>query len=204
MSDKKEFRVFTGEFRAAGDTPQIEGYAAVFGVETDMGYGCTESIRAGAFSRALAERQDVRCLVNHDPNMVLGRTKSNTLRMAEDTTGLKFSTDLPDTQVAKDTRTLVTRGDIDQCSFGFICRQDEVTYNDDGTCHREIIDADLFDVSVVTYPAYESTHCEARSVSEKAQELKAAAPQKTEEKVPEVNESDRERMKRRLELEKAR
>lgn len=159
---RKEYRIFQTTVRAKADSPQIEGYAAVFNVSADLGF-LTERIAPGAFSRAIAEKQDVRCLFNHDPNNVLGRTKSGTLALSEDNTGLSYVCDMPDTQIGRDVHTMITRGDVDQCSFGFIVTKEEVTYNDDGSCTRQIQDCDLFDVSPVTYPAYESTSVEARS-----------------------------------------
>lgn len=159
---RKEYRIFQTTVRAKADSPQIEGYAAVFNVSADLGF-LTERIAPGAFSRAIAEKQDVRCLFNHDPNNVLGRTKSGTLALSEDNTGLSYVCDMPDTQIGRDVHTMITRGDVDQCSFGFIVTKEQVSYNDDGTCVRQIQDCDLFDVSPVTYPAYESTSVEARS-----------------------------------------
>lgn len=157
-----EHRIFKTELRVAADgKPQIDGYAAVFNSETDLGY-VRESIAPGAFTRAIKEKQDVRCLFNHDPNNVLGRTKSGTLILAEDNTGLKFHCDMPDTTIGKDVHAMIQRGDVDQCSFGFIVREEEVTYGEDAVV-RVIKDCDLFDVSPVTYPAYPTTSVEARS-----------------------------------------
>jgi HK97 family phage prohead protease len=159
---RKEYRIFKTTVRAKADSPQIEGYAAVFNVSADLGF-LTERIAPGAFTRAIADKQDVRCLFNHDPNNVLGRTKSGTLTLSEDNTGLSYVCDMPDTQIGRDVHTMITRGDVDQCSFGFIVTKEQVSYKDDGTCLRQIQDCDLFDVSPVTYPAYESTSVEARS-----------------------------------------
>ncbi len=159
---RKEYRIFKTEIKAKQDAPQIEGYAAVFNTTADLGY-LREFIAPGAFKRAIAEKQDVRALFNHDPSNVLGRTKSGTLTLNEDNTGLHFVCDLPDTQIGRDVRTMIMRGDVDQCSFGFMVNKESVTYEDDGTCTREIQECDLFDVSPVTYPAYESTSVEARS-----------------------------------------
>jgi len=161
-TSRVEYRIFKTEIRAAKDEkPQIEGYAAVFNTETDLGY-VRESIAPGAFKRAIAEKQDVRCLFNHEPDHVLGRTKSGTLALDEDAKGLHFLCDLPDTQMGKDVREMIKRGDVDQCSFGFIVRDEEITYDDD-FAKRVIKDADLFDVSPVTFPAYPTTSVEARS-----------------------------------------
>jgi uncharacterized protein len=165
---KREVRMLSGaQIRAKADKPGAEGYAAVFNEVADLGW-FKETIKPGAFTRAIKEKQDVRCLLNHDENMLLGRTKSGTLTLNQDNKGLKFDDDFPDTQNARDLTTLLNRGDIDQCSFGFIVR--EQTWRqvklDDGTFDdiREIEDLDLMDVSIVTFPAYDGTSCEARAL----------------------------------------
>lgn len=166
---KREVRTFRGAQLRAKDseTPGADGYAAVFNSTTDLGW-FKEVIKPGAFTRALREKQDVRCLMNHDENFVLGRTKAGTLALSEDEQGLKFDCEFPDTQGARDLRTSMQRGDIDACSFGFsVTKQSWTqTQREDGTMEevRQIEDVDLFDVSIVTYPAYEATSCEARSL----------------------------------------
>lgn len=166
---KREVRVLKGsQIRAkSADKPGASGYAAVFNEITDLGW-FREVIKPGAFSRALREAQDVRCLYNHDANAVLGRTKSDTLTLREDSKGLAFECDFPDTQLGRDLRASMDRGDVDQCSFGFIVRKQTWTEEkmDDGSCldTRTIEDVDLFDVSIVTYPAYEGTSCDVRSL----------------------------------------
>jgi HK97 family phage prohead protease len=177
---KREIRTFRGsELRAQGPSQtedkkvgSIEGYAAVFNSAYEVrfdNYVFREVIKPGAFARALKEKQDVRCLVNHDDNQVLGRTKSGTLELSQDSKGLKYSvTDLPDTTIARDLHTSVMRGDIDGCSFQFVVRKDKRGQEklDDGSTifTREIEDLDLYDVGPVTFPAYESTSVEARSL----------------------------------------
>jgi hypothetical protein len=166
----KEIRKTKGaQLRAKqSDKPTIEGYAAVFNQLSEPIWGFRERIAPGAFARALREDQDVRALMNHDPNFVLGRSKSGTLEMDEDTKGLHFTCELPDTQAARDLHTLISRGDIDQCSFAFrVTKQTWIDERDaDGNMStiRELNDLDLFDVSAVTYPAYEQTTVDARSL----------------------------------------
>jgi Escherichia/Staphylococcus phage prohead protease len=165
---KREVRMLSGaQLRAKADKPGAEGYAAVFNEVADLGW-FKETIKPGAFRRAISEKQDVRCLQNHNEDLILGRTKSNTLTLREDDTGLAFDCDFPDTQNARDLRTLMMRKDIDQCSFGFIVRTQTWRQNklEDGSIEeiREIEDVDLMDVSIVTFPAYEGTSCEARAL----------------------------------------
>jgi uncharacterized protein len=173
MSNKMERRMIHTEFRAVkvdGQPTKLEGYAAVFNKQSENLGGFREIIKPGAFKRTLREGADVRALFNHDPNFVLGRTKdggkTGTLSLSEDDTGLKFSIDMPDTQTARDLMTSVDRGDIDQCSFGFVVKEQNWKAADpknDVEEIREILDCDLFDTSVVTYPAYTQTSVEARS-----------------------------------------
>src|ERR1700757_1492359 len=95
--------------RAAADgKPSISGYASVFNEQYDSGW-FIETIKPGAFSRALREAQDVRMLLNHNADFILGRTKADSLTLKEDTKGLYFDCTLPDTQSAKDVRTLIQR-----------------------------------------------------------------------------------------------
>lgn len=170
---KREFRVMSaGELRAQPKEdhkpPVIEGYAAVFDqASEDLGW-FRETIKPGAFSRSLKEGADVRCLMNHNEDNVLGRTKSGTLEVSEDQKGLKFRCELPETQTGRDLHQLVTRGDVDQCSFGFIVRAQNwlETKNADGSVDvmRELTDVDLFDVGPVTFPAYPQTSVNARAL----------------------------------------
>lgn len=134
----------------------LEGYAAVFDKKIRI-FGFDEVIRPGAFTRALKEKQDVRALVNHDPNLILGRTKANTLELKEDKKGLFTRVELPDTTLARDTKTSVKRGDLDGMSFAFIVRKQKLSEDEDKPLLREILDVDLFDISVVTYPAFKQT-----------------------------------------------
>jgi HK97 family phage prohead protease len=151
-----------------GDKPGIAGVAAVYTQAYDTGY-FSETIAPGAFTRALSEKQDVRCLFNHDPNQLLGRTKSGTLRMEDSPDGLKFDCDTdPNTTAGRDVPAMIDRGDVDGCSFSFNVRKDTWSdeFDDTGryvTSHRVIDDLDLFDVGPVTYPAYTDTSVGARS-----------------------------------------
>src|SRR6266700_2864691 len=127
MTNTLERRTITAEVRASradGKPTRLEGYAAVFNKFSENLGGFKEKIAPGAFSRAITEKQDVRALFNHDPNFVLGRTASGTLDLSEDDKGLMFSCEMPDTTVARDLMALVERGDVNQCSFGFIVRAD--------------------------------------------------------------------------------
>lgn len=165
LKGEHEHRSFKTKLRTSGYGTNLKliGYAAVFNQTTDLG-AFREKIAPGAFTRAINERQDCRCLFNHSADCVLGRTKNGTLRLSQDSTGLKIDCDLPETQTARDLHALIARGDIDQMSFGFIVRDEDVVYGNDGDMLRTIKDLDLLDVSPCTFAAYQTTSVEARSV----------------------------------------
>jgi HK97 family phage prohead protease len=143
----------------------LSGYAAVFNSPSEDLGGWIEYVAPNAFDRSLAENADVRCLVEHDPVRIVGRTKSGTLRITTDSRGLKFECDLPDTSVANDLITSIERGDLDACSFGFVAVKQEWTEDaQTGAVTRTLIDVDLLDTSVVAYPAYPATSVGVRSL----------------------------------------
>ena len=151
----------------AGEAKTLVGYAAVFNREATIAGFFREQIAPGAFDAAIRE-DDVRALFNHAPNYVLGRTTSGTLTLSQDDDGLRYEADPPDTQWARDLMVTVGRGDVNQSSFGFQVVREEWT-NPENRAElplRTILEARLFDVSPVTYPAYEETSAEARSHAE--------------------------------------
>lgn len=169
---KREIRTYgikDLELRSVGDKNTLVGHAAMFNsFSRDLG-GFREVITPGAFKRAITENQDVRALWNHDANHVLGRTTAGTLRLSEDDKGLAIEIDLPNTSAANDLRESIGRGDVDQMSFAFITRSDEWTdqvLDGKRTIVRELRDVDLFDVSPVTYPAYEATDIALRGLEQ--------------------------------------
>lgn len=152
-----ERRTFASEVRAKGR--RLEGYAATFGTEARIGDSFTETIAPGAFAATLASGQDILALVDHDPARVLGRSKSHTLRLSEDSRGLVFSVDLPDTTAARDVLALAERGDLGGMSFGFSVK-DELRNGD----RRELLAVDLYEISVIAaWPAYPGTEVQARA-----------------------------------------
>jgi len=168
---QREYRVTPhAQIRAKknGDKQVIDGYAAVFNqLSVNLGW-YRERIKPGAFADCLATSPDVRCLFNHDPSLLLGRTKNETLRLKEDNTGLHFEADPPDTNAARDVMTLIERRDVDQCSFGFYVTDAEWTQEPDPDNSKNLIlvrninKAEVFDTSPVTYPAYEGTSVDLR------------------------------------------
>lgn len=124
-----------------------------------------ELIAPGAFSRSLRDQPDVRCLRDHDPSRILGRTKAGTLRVWEDTQGLNCECTLPQTEEAKNLVEAIKRGDVDSCSFGFEVEKDHWTKGEILT--RELRDVNLYEVSIVSFPAYDgnATQVDLRSVN---------------------------------------
>ncbi len=157
-----EYRTFPFEVRADGDDEgRIKGHAAVFNkLSVDLG-GFREQIAPGAFKKTLREA-DVVALFNHDTNYVLGRKRSKTLGLEEDDEGLAVDIKVPDTTWANDLTVSMKRGDIDQMSFAFQTVKDRWEQNADGQLIRTLLEVKLFDVSVVTFPAYPQTSAQAR------------------------------------------
>src|SRR5206468_6343372 len=136
----RELRVSAG----ADGKRTLSGYAAVFNsLSEDLG-GFREQIKPGAFTRSLEASPDVMCLHEHDPKQgLLGRTKSGTLALTQDNVGLRFDCSLPNTTLANDVCESIARGDIDGCSFGFMCSEDDWTSTADGSYLRTLLDVDV-------------------------------------------------------------
>lgn len=158
MSVAPERRSAVLEVRAKGR--RLEGYAALFGVRAQIG-AMSEEIRPGAFKTSLAGGRDILALVDHDPSRFLARTRSGTLRLSEDTRGLSFDLDLPDTGEGRDVLALAERSDLGGMSFGFtLTRNGSTTAN--GV--RFLQSVALHEISVVkAFPAYQGTTIVARS-----------------------------------------
>jgi len=153
--------------RAEGESPKIQGYAAVFNsLSEDLG-GFREKISPGAFKAAVAG-SDTRALFNHNSDYVLGRKSAGTLNVKEDERGLWFENTPPDTQWARDMLVSIDRGDITQMSFGFRMAEGGDTWAEtDVGPERTLLNiAELPDVSPVTYPAYTDTKVALRSMTE--------------------------------------
>ncbi|MBX9877623.1 MAG: HK97 family phage prohead protease [Candidatus Obscuribacterales bacterium] len=140
---------------------KLAGYAALFNSYSEDLGGFREIIKPGAFNRNFPDT-DVRALRDHEPSRVLGRTKSGTLILSVNSKGLVSDISAPDTTDGRDVMELVRRGDVDGMSFGFRVITDNWRMQNDEVI-RELLDVELFDVSVVTYPAYRQTTVAVRS-----------------------------------------
>ena len=152
--DATEKRFFKVETRVSkkGKRNIIEGHAAVFNeLSEDLG-GFREKINPGAFDDVLDN--DVRAFFNHDPNFLLARTSSGTLKLSTDKRGLKYSFDVPDTTAGRDLLVSMKRGDITQSSFAFQVETDSWNTTSKGEIRTIEKVSRLFDVSPVSIPAY--------------------------------------------------
>lgn len=162
----------TIERRAAQDAqlakdsapPRVVGHAAVFNQETSIGGYFREVIRPGAFLNSIG-RDDIPFLIEHG-GLPLARSTSGTLKLSEDGVGLLVESVLDGDD--PDVRRIVPkmqRGDLNKMSFGFIAKRQEWDETGDVPL-RTIFEADLFDVSIVTSPAYGGTDIGLRSLQE--------------------------------------
>lgn len=164
MDAMRQVRSIASKFetRENGEERKIEGYFAVFNSNYDIWDDMSESIAPGAFTNTLAD--DIRALVNHDSTLVLGRTTAHTLELRQDEHGLWGSISVnPKDADAVNLYERVKRGDVSQCSFGFDIVKQESEVRDDGHVHWTIREVKLYEVSCVTFPAYEETNVSARS-----------------------------------------
>lgn len=148
--------------------PVIACHFAVFDTPTELWPGCIEQIAPGAFASSMG--LDVRALINHETRLVLGRTVAGTLFLQEDATGLYGEVKINEHDSdAMNLYARVQRGDVTQCSFGFdIIAEDYVVSPDGRTCTWTIRDLVLYEVSIVTFPAYEATSAVARNADDAA------------------------------------
>jgi HK97 family phage prohead protease len=153
-----ERRASNIEFRATGR--RLEGYAALYSVDTRIN-DFTEVILPGAFTDTIKEGRDILALADHDQRAVLARTKSRTLRLSEDSRGLAFDLDLPNTSFGRDILELAERGDVGGASFGFAIPKGGEHWTGD---RRELRAIELFEISIVSaWPAYAGTVVQARN-----------------------------------------
>lgn len=182
MPTKMERRGIPVEFRVKQEEdkpPILEGYGAVFDKLSEELWGFREKIAKGAF-RETIKTDDIRFLFNHNADHVLGRNTAGTLQLNEDENGLRFEVQLPDTQFARDLAISVERGDIDQCSFGFFTEKDSWDRTDEDSTIRTLEQVSLFDVSLVTYPAYTDTSASVRTMKDTYEEHMAELRDKKE------------------------
>jgi HK97 family phage prohead protease len=156
---------FCAEFRSAVTGNRLEGHAAVFDRLAQI-RGGWEQIAATAFDEVLRSDPDVMALINHDPGLILDRTRTGSLKLGTDSEGLTFEATIPDTSYGRDLREQIAAGLMTGCSFGFLPGRDELGHAPDGRQLRTHTSVkQLLDVSVVATPAYGGTDVTLRSQS---------------------------------------
>lgn len=163
QKQRRELQYRSGEFqtREDGDVPVIEGYFAVFNSDYQISPSMSESIAPGAFTRSLSG--DVRALINHNTDLVIGRTVAHTFELRQDERGLWGRVTInPNDSDAMNAYERVKRGDVSGCSIGFEIVSERTDISDNGDVHWTIEDMELFECSVCTFPAYEATSISAR------------------------------------------
>lgn len=169
----KELRFFQSEIRATKtdeDKVVVRGYAAKFNTLSENLGGFRETIAEGAFDSVLGD--DVRALINHDNNKILGRTSVGTARIGVDAIGLWYEYDSPDTSYARDLVVSLERGDIDKSSFQFTIEDEDWKEDEEQRYIRTIKKVRrLYDVSPVTFPAYPDTNVAKRSLEHFKEEV---------------------------------
>ena len=159
---ERRFTTGTVELRAGeGEGKKIRGYAAKFNTLSEDFGGFRERIAPGFFDDVLAD--DVRALFNHDSNLILARSKSGTLKIGVDDTGLWYEYDHPETSYSMDLSKSLKRGDVNQSSFAFVTAEDSWDEIDNATVRTLVKAKRLLDVSPVTYPAYPDTSVSSRA-----------------------------------------
>lgn len=189
----KEYETRAGlpiEVRAKDDgSVVVEGYAAIYNEETDIGGVFREVIRPGAFRSAIERGDDVTLNINHNDNYLLARTSSGTLELREDKKGLWVRSELDpsDPDVARLVPKM-RRGDLSKMSFAFSVPEGGQSWSEGagGMDVREIKDVMLFDVSVVSTPAYNGTSIALRSKDEAKREAEEAQRRAQAEKTREA------------------
>ncbi len=173
---------------AVGKAMSIEGTAASFNVlSSDLG-GFREMIAPGAFDLTLADpNQDVKMLLQHSPDKILGRKKNGTLKVWSDARGLQCSCTLdPNNSEHTNAYALIKRGDLSEMSFAFTVPDggdswDSASDPKTGVtfARRTLRNVTLLDCSAVTFPAYSAegaTQISARAASMAARARNKPAP----------------------------
>ena len=194
---KKEVRTLEIEGFEVRSTEEgkttIAGYAARFEKLSSELYGFKEKIRSGAFASSL--KNNIKALWNHNSDIVLGSTKSGSLRLEEDDKGLRFELDLPDTSSGRDAAESIKRGDVDGVSFGFRTKVDEWDESNPKNVIRTLVDVELIEVSPTPFPAYPQTSVGVRSTEEVYNEFK------TQRSLEDKSRQEEQQLEQRQQLE---
>ena len=175
----RKFIVTDLETRTLEDTEEkvISGYINKFNTRSQY-MGFYEEVAKGAFDKTLADGHNIYAMYNHNSDMILGSTRSGSLKLNVDNIGLHFELRInPNISYASDIAELVKSGDLEGCSFGFWVTDDEWTYTEDKIDLRIIKELELIEVTITPFPAYLDSEASCRSFDlhneevEKAKEL---------------------------------
>jgi len=184
---------FTANLRAEaeGESRTVTGHAAIWDTLSEPLGGFREKIEKGAFTRAIKE-DDVRALWNHDPSLIMARSKAGegTLKLSEDSTGLRSEWEMPEGPQGDWWLDAIRRGDVNQMSFNFIPKVVEWEHIDGEDSIATVREAELFDVSPVTYPAYLETDIQARNLKRSLRDDGGAAVADPEVETDEDQDDD--------------
>ncbi|MDH5083513.1 HK97 family phage prohead protease [Clostridium perfringens] len=176
----RKFIVTDLETRTLEDTEEkvISGYINKFNTRSQY-MGFYEEVAKGAFDKTLADGHNIYAMYNHNSDMILGSTRSGSLKLNTDNIGLHFELRInPNISYASDIAELVKSGDLEGCSFGFWVTDDEWTYTEDKIDLRIIKELELIEVTITPFPAYLDSEASCRSFDlhneevEKAKELR--------------------------------
>lgn len=181
----KELRIKGTELRTLeGENLNIEGYVNAVGRESELlfsakkGKWFKEIMEPGVFKRALENNIDIPMLLEHDYSKEIARTSNGTLELTEDSIGLKFKATITDEELYSS----IKNGEINSCSFGFVCEEEEVEFVSNREEKRYVKGIQLLEVSLVKNPAYIGSLVEARNMESALQELGISRKENTVDK----------------------
>lgn len=198
IKEMMEHRAITGfEIRVAEDGKKyIEGYAIKWeqlSVPLGYYYKFREKFQSGAFDEYLKSGADTKFLVDHDTGKVLGRSNKGTLTLLSDTTGLKYSLEIPSTNLGNDAYEDVRTGNKEYISVGFKMLAELWDESDESNVIRTVVKANLPEISLTAWPAYEQTSASVRSIDEAYKEYRA----EKEKSVPDAEKAEKLAMQKR-------
>jgi len=189
--EKRIFNVETRVDSTDDGKDVVVGYASVYDSRSNNLGGFYEYIERGAFNEELISNSDVRALINHDPNLILARNTSGTLKLSADERGLRYEFEMPETSYGKDLAVSMKRGDISQSSFAFTVAEDDWSTDDEGNNIRTIKKIDrLFDTAIVTYPAYSQAESDLVVAKRGLKEYQESLVEETKEEIIEEKENN--------------
>ena len=174
-----------GKLRVSGYVNEVEKFSHTLGTRKKF----KEKICRGTFQKALEKGNDIHFLAEHDDNKILASTRNNSLTLVEDEKGLFMTAEISPTSYGKDYHTLINDGILRNMSFGFSVDKDKWKKSHDGIYTREITDLTLYEVSVVTNPAYPQSSIQARGMS-LVNELEIPSDIELEEEMEEVRQEE--------------